>query len=85
LINRFLALGTVWLINLERVISQHKKTHGGVCHENSNLGGMYSSSNNSNTLLGYATGFKVGYLIFYAAVYFVANKLCQKWDERKGN
>ena len=38
-----------------------------------------------NTLLGYATGFKVGYLIFYAAVYFVANKLCQKWDERKGN
>ena len=36
-----------------------------------------------NTILGYATGIKVGYLIFYFAVYFVAKKLCQKWDEHK--
>ena len=36
-----------------------------------------------NTLLGYATGVKVGYLIFYFAVYFVAKKLCNKWDEHK--
>lgn len=36
-----------------------------------------------NTLLGYATGFKIGYLIFYLGVYFVAKKLCDKWDEHK--
>lgn len=36
-----------------------------------------------NTILGYATGVKVGYLIFYFAVYFVAKKLCTKWDEHK--
>ena len=36
-----------------------------------------------NTILGYATGVKVGYLIFYFAVYFVAKKLCNKWDEHK--
>lgn len=34
-----------------------------------------------NTILGYATGVKVGYLIFYFAVYFVAKKLCNKWDK----
>ncbi len=34
-----------------------------------------------NTLLGYATGVKAGYLVFYFAVYFVAKKLCDKWDE----
>ena len=28
-------------------------------------------------------GLKVGYLIFYFAVYFVAKKLCAKWDEHK--
>ena len=38
-----------------------------------------------NTLLGYATGFKAGFLPFYLAVYFVAKKLCSKWDERKTN
>lgn len=37
-----------------------------------------------NTLLGYATGIKAGYLVFYFAVYFVAKKLCNKWDEHKG-
>lgn len=36
-----------------------------------------------NTLLGYATGIKAGYLVFYFAVYFVAKKLCNKWDEHK--
>ena len=36
-----------------------------------------------NTLLGYATGFKAGYLVFYFAVCFVAKKLCNKWDEHK--
>ncbi len=36
-----------------------------------------------NTLLGYATGIKAGFLIFYLVVYFVAKKLCNKWDERK--
>ncbi len=36
-----------------------------------------------NTILGYATGVKVGYLIFYFAVFFVAKKLCNKWDEHK--
>jgi len=38
-----------------------------------------------NALLGYATGIKAGYLVFYIAVYFVAKKLCQMWDERKQN
>ncbi len=38
-----------------------------------------------NTILGYATGIKAGYLVFYFAVYFVAKKLCNKWDERKSN
>ena len=36
-----------------------------------------------NTLLGYVTGIKAGYLVMYFGVYFVARKLCQKWDERK--
>lgn len=36
-----------------------------------------------NTLLGYVTGVKLGYLVFYLGVYFAARKLCQKWDEHK--
>lgn len=36
-----------------------------------------------NTLLGYATGIKIGYVIFYLAVYFVAKNLCAAWDEHK--
>ena len=36
-----------------------------------------------NALLGYATGVKVGYLLFYFAVYYVAKKLCSMWDEHK--
>ena len=34
-----------------------------------------------NTILGYITGVKAGYLVFYLVVFFVARKLCQKWDE----
>ncbi|HHX37841.1 MAG TPA: zinc ribbon domain-containing protein [Clostridiaceae bacterium] len=34
-----------------------------------------------NTLLGYATGFKAGYFVFYIAVFFVARKLCNLWDK----
>ena len=36
-----------------------------------------------NALIGYATGIKAGYLVFYIAVYFVAKKLCAKWDEHR--
>lgn len=36
-----------------------------------------------NLMLGYATGIKAGYFVFYAVVFFVANKLCRKWDEHK--
>ena len=36
-----------------------------------------------NTLLGYATGIKVGYVLFYFGIYFVARKLCEKWDEHQ--
>ncbi len=36
-----------------------------------------------NTLLGYTTGIKAGYLVFYFAVYFVAEKICNKWDKHK--
>lgn len=36
-----------------------------------------------NTLLGYATGVKVGYVIFYFGVYSVARRLCDKWDKHK--
>lgn len=35
-----------------------------------------------NTLLGYAAGFRAGYLIVYLAVGFTAKKLCEKWDEK---
>ena len=38
-----------------------------------------------NTIVVYATGIKVGYLLFYFAVYFVAKKLCSMWDEHKEN
>lgn len=36
-----------------------------------------------NTILGYMSGIKAGYLVFYLAVFFVARKLCSKWDEYK--
>ncbi len=36
-----------------------------------------------NTLLGYAIGIKAGVLVFYFAVFSVAKKLCDKWDEHK--
>lgn len=38
-----------------------------------------------NTILGYVTGFKIGFFIFYPAVYFVAKKLCDKWEQHKHN
>ncbi len=36
-----------------------------------------------NSWLGLLTGIRAGYLVFYLAVYFVAKKLCSKWDEHK--
>lgn len=36
-----------------------------------------------NAILGEITGFKIGYLLFYLGVSFLARKLCQKWDEHK--
>lgn len=36
-----------------------------------------------NGLLGYITGIKAGYIVFYIAVYFVAKRLCKAWDEHK--
>ena len=36
-----------------------------------------------NTLLGYATGIKAGAVLLYIAEFFVARKLCEKWDERQ--
>ena len=45
--------------------------------------GCFLAATILNTLLGYATGIKVGYFIFYIGVYFVAKKLCEKWDQRK--
>lgn len=36
-----------------------------------------------NTLIGYATGIKAGAVLLYIAEYFVAKKLCQKWDKHK--
>ena len=38
-----------------------------------------------NVLLGYATGWKVGYFLFYTLVYFVASRLCRIWDTHKAN
>ena len=38
-----------------------------------------------NTILGYSTGIKAGYVVFYFAVYFVAKRLCQKWDGYRVN
>ena len=33
-----------------------------------------------NALLGLLTGFKLGFLLFYPIVFFVAKKLCDHWD-----
>lgn len=33
-----------------------------------------------NVLLGYAFGFRAGYLVIYFLWFFIAQKLCQKWD-----
>lgn len=37
-----------------------------------------------NAILGYLTGWKVGYLLFYIGVYYVAKKTYKKWAEYKG-
>lgn len=34
-----------------------------------------------NTLLGVATGFKLGYLLILIPIWYIAKKLCGKWDE----
>lgn len=36
-----------------------------------------------NVLLGYAFGFRAGYILVYLVVWFVAKKLCKMWDVRK--
>ena len=36
-----------------------------------------------NVLLGEATGFRIGYILMYIGVSFVARKLCRLWDEHK--
>ena len=33
-----------------------------------------------NVLLGYVTGLKIGYFVFYLAVNSVAKRLCRAWD-----
>ena len=38
-----------------------------------------------NILLGYTTGFKAGYFVFYIAVSFTAKALCKQWDKHKAN
>lgn len=34
-----------------------------------------------NTLIGYATGVRAGGVLLYIVEYFIAKKLCEKWDE----
>lgn len=36
-----------------------------------------------NTLIGYVIGIRAGAVLLYIAEYFVAKKLCEKWDEHK--
>ena len=36
-----------------------------------------------NIILGYATGVKIGYLVFYFVVYYTSKKLCNLWDVHK--
>lgn len=37
-----------------------------------------------NTLIGYAIGIRAGVILLYIVEYYVAKKLCEKWDEHKG-
>lgn len=36
-----------------------------------------------NTLIGYAIGIKAGAVLLYIAEFYIAKKLCEKWDQRK--
>lgn len=36
-----------------------------------------------NTLLGYAIGIKAGAFLLYIVEFYIAKKLCEKWDQRK--
>lgn len=36
-----------------------------------------------NTLIGYAIGIRAGAVLLYIVEYYVAKKLCEKWDEHK--
>ena len=38
-----------------------------------------------NTLIGYATDYKIGGVLVFLAVFFSAKKLCGKWDEHKNS
>lgn len=35
-----------------------------------------------NTLLGYAIGIKAGAFLLYLVEFYIAKKLCEKWNER---
>jgi hypothetical protein len=36
-----------------------------------------------NTLIGYAIGIRAGAILLYIVEYYIAKKLCEKWDEHK--
>lgn len=36
-----------------------------------------------NTLIGYAIGIRAGAVLLYIVEYYIAKKLCEKWDEHK--
>lgn len=36
-----------------------------------------------NTLIGYATGIRVGSMLLFLAEWYIAKKLCEKWDVHK--
>lgn len=36
-----------------------------------------------NTLIGVATGIKAGSVLLFIVEYFIAKKLCEKWDEKQ--
>ena len=36
-----------------------------------------------NVILGYATGFRAGYVIVYLLWFFISKTLCRKWDTHK--
>ncbi len=36
-----------------------------------------------NAILGDVTGFKLGYILIWIPIYFIARKLCASWERRK--